>query len=205
MCSDDDAARSSPGSRAHPGDAQVRRLRSSGMGRDGGRAVRTGRVCGSSTTASSSRTGRRSTWCRSAWSGRTGGSSTRCPPSSTRAGPGRGCAPTCCRSCRRRRTRRGGRAQRLRADLLEFLTRAGRGRAVGLDRGLRPRGAVPAVGRDAGAAAGPAAVHPRAAPALGGRRAPAAAAAHVRRARRAGRRPAEPRRWEAIEAAVAAR
>ena len=51
--------------------------------------------------------------------------------------------------------------QRLRADLLEFLTSApGEVRAVGVDRGVRPRGAVPAVGCDAGPAAGAAAVHP---------------------------------------------
>ena len=49
--------------------------------------------------------------------------------------------------------------------------RAGGGdRAVGLDVGLRPRRALPALGRHAGVAAGDPALHPRAAAALGGRR-----------------------------------
>ncbi len=65
-------------------------------------------------------------------------------------------------------------------------------RAVGLGRRLRPRGAVPAVGADDQPAARDPAVHPRAAPVLGGARLPADAAAAARRPRRPRRRPAQP-------------
>ena len=61
--------------------------------------------------------------------------------------------------------------ERIREELLRLPHRAGRGdRALGLVRRLRPRRAVPAVGRDAGPAAADPAVHPGAAPALGRRR-----------------------------------
>ena len=65
--------------------------------------------------------------------------------------------------------------------------------AVGLVRRVRPRGAVPAVGRDAGAAPGAAALHPRRPAALGAPRPAGAAQAGVRAARRARRRPARAR------------
>ncbi|CAA9271567.1 MAG: FIG00994909: hypothetical protein, partial [uncultured Blastococcus sp.] len=75
--------------------------------------------------------------------------------------------------------------------------RAGRGdRALGLVRRLRPRGAVPAVGRDAGPPAAPPTLHPRAPPALGRLRAAGAAAQAGGHARRAGRRPLQPRALE---------
>ncbi len=110
--------------------------------------------CGTSTTASSSRTARRSTSSRSASSTRTAASSTRSRPSSTRT-------PA---------------IDWVRRNVLDKLPLAGRpgvalagadprrpagvpdragraDRAVGLDGRLRPRGAVPAVGRHARAAA----------------------------------------------------
>ncbi|CAA9251563.1 MAG: FIG00994909: hypothetical protein, partial [uncultured Corynebacteriales bacterium] len=65
-------------------------------------------------------------------------------------------------------------------------------RALGLVRGVRPRGAGPAVGVDDRPAPGDPAVHPRAGAALGGRRPPAAARRRQRPARRARRRPAQP-------------
>ena len=62
--------------------------------------------------------------------------------------------------------------KQIRLDLEEFFGVAMRGcradRAVGLGGGLRPRGLVPAVGHDAGSAAGDTPLHPGAAAAVGG-------------------------------------
>ena len=91
------------------------------------------------------------------------------------AGRARGCAPTCCPSCRRRRRSCGARAAQIRADLEEFF-------GVDGDEPIELWAWVGAYdhvvlcqlwGPMTGPAAGDPAVHPRAAAVLGGPRPPA--------------------------------
>ena len=66
-----------------------------------------------------------------------------------------GCGATCWTGCRRRPTRPGAAAERIRDDLLAFLDQArARRSSCGPGWGVRPRRAGPVVGGDAGAAAG---------------------------------------------------
>ena len=111
---------------------------------------RSGDGAGSSTTRSSSRTARTidlvSIGVVSESTAR--GSSTPCPPSSIRAeGDPLGPYPCARATALAQLLRCTGRAPRSASGLLDFLTAdPGRGRALGLVRLVRPRGALPALG-----------------------------------------------------------